>query len=263
MFKSFINSSKKQKSTGIEGLDILLNEGINLGDILLLEQNEDVKYHLGIHRIFLSQGLEENDKVVHISLDNPVLSPPESISETTDGIKVSSTSPIAWRYNRMLHTKNTSEVKGTGTISDARKYNFKKEHKKTDEIVSIPVTTTEEILKRLSKEVDSTTRVSISSLFSPLWNLSQKEIDTFLYELRRIIRCSSAICLVSIPTYFHPEFTYQYFDRIISLETNPISTLKYDGIIECIKTVPLVQHKHAILCNSAGIKIEKIILPPT
>ncbi|KAI5189663.1 elongator complex protein 4 [Nematocida minor] len=260
MFKRHIKEEKEKKSTGIEEMDSLLGGGIRNGEILLLVQQENVKYHLGVHRVFIAQGLEDDEVTVHSSLDNPILSVPGRQMQKAEEAQ-SSAEKIAWRYKTMSRTVNTVNI-STGSLSTAKKYNFKSRHPKENEVKNILDKSLSEISEYLDSTATSNTRISLSSLFSPLWQASEQEINDFLFHLRKTVRKSRAVCMVSIPVYLLDGFNYGYFDSIINLEANTVKELKYDGLIQCIKTEVNDLHKYALVCQSTGIKIEKIVLPP-
>jgi len=261
MFRRLVKDAKKEKhSTGVEEIDLFLGGGLSPGTIILLVQGEDVKAHLGIHRLFLSQGLEDGEQTVHISLDNPNLAPP--------GVQTAQTTPlnavketIAWRYKNMSQIGNTPAIKGT-SVSRSKKFDLKTVHHEAEKVKHAKIEFAAELETSSLYENLERTRVSISSLFSPLWEKTPKEIAEYLFDLRKIVKNHKMVCLVSIPVYLQEAFNYGYFDYVIGLEANRIPSLKYDGILETIKTDHHKQNKYGVYCTSTGIKVEKIVLPP-
>ncbi|KAI5191249.1 elongator complex protein 4 [Nematocida sp. AWRm77] len=268
MFKKLAQDGKQEKrATGTEELDALLGGGMEQGTLLLLVQGEDVKYHLGFHRVFLSQGLEENATTVHVSLDNPRLLIPSLQTQQHTGMhahkegKEEGRAKIAWRYAAMSGTAHTATLGGASTaISQSKKYDLKTPHRHAEKVVQMESTSVSEIESRVSSLQGG--RLSISSLFSPLWSMSSGEIAQYLFDLRRLVKIQDVICMVSVPVHLLDSFVYGYFDYVFGLETNRIPSLKYDGILETLKTEGSKRCKYGVKCRSTGITIEKIVLPP-
>lgn len=258
--KRTLHQERERKSTGVEEIDGLLGGGIKKGEMLLLVQQENVKYHIGMHRVFISQGLEDGEKVFHASKDNPVLPAPGRYRQSEEE-RTTKDEKIAWRYRSMSRTGNTTSI-STSILSRAKRYDFKTRHAKESEVVNIIGKEHKEIIEYL-EEVDATNgRLSISSLFSPIWEISTDGISDFLFHLRRIVKMHQLVCMVSVPVYLLDTFNFGYFDSVINCEGNSVRELKYDGLIQCLKTETNDFHKYALICQSTGIKVEKIVLPP-
>ncbi|KAH9386474.1 elongator complex protein 4 [Nematocida major] len=260
MFKRYIDQERDRRSTGIEELDVLLGGGIRNGEILLLVQQESVRYHIGLHRVFLAQGLEENERVVHSSLDNPVVSVP-GLQQAQETGPATSQEKIAWRYTAMSRTANTARIQGSAA-NTARRFNLRAQHPKQESVAYVKEASLSAMLAGIKAALGKNTRVSLSSLFSPIWGASSQEANDFLFGLRAAIRQSGAVCMVSVPVYLLDSFNYGYFDSVVRLEANTVKELKYDGFIQCVKTEVNDVHKYAVLCQSTGIRVEKIVLPP-
>ncbi|KAI5132242.1 elongator complex protein 4 [Nematocida ausubeli] len=248
MFIRKINRESERKSTGIAELDVLLGGGIRNGHILLLIQQENVRYHIGIHRIFISNGLQENDKVIHLSMDNPILSIPSADAAPSKSTSCSPKERIAWRYSTV------SKISNTSAITSHTLYNMRVQHPKHNEVTNI------QEIKDLQIN-DKNTRLSISSFMSPLWDMTEDDANNFFLSLRQKVRSTNSVCIISVPVYLLQDIMYGYFDYIVEL-SEPVEGLKYDGVLQCIKTETHDRHKYGVVCSSTGIRIEKIVLPP-
>ncbi|OAG29734.1 elongator complex protein 4 [Nematocida displodere] len=263
MFKRLVpESTNRNRSTGTEEIDLLLDGGVPKGNIVLLVQGEEVKYHLGLHRVFLSQGLEDRERVVHVSKDHPFLSPPEVLLPALPGATTSEHEKIAWRYKSMSTTKNTTEIEST-RVSRSRRFDLKKKHRNAGSVIEVGADDLSQILADIAEALaDGPARVSICSLFSPLWTATSEERSSFLFKLRGIIRTSDAICMVSIPVFLLEQFSYGYFDYVLALESNRVPSVSYDGILETLKA-PGSTGRYGVTCRSTGVQIEKIVIPPS
>lgn len=266
MFRKLVKEeTDERRGTGTEELDILLGGGMKSGTLLLLVQGEDVKYHLGLHRVFLAEGVEEDRPTVHLSLDHPrVLIPelqgsaPPLTPQLVPGRK-EEREKIAWRYASMSGTSHQPTVSGT-CLARSKKYNLRAEHRHASRVVQLAGTALDEAKPSLLARPGG--RLSISSLFSPLWEYSATEIASYLFELRRLVKLHQLVAMVSVPVYLLDTFNFGYFDYVLGLETNQVPALKYDGILETLKTAGHQRCKYGVKCRSTGITIEKIVLPP-
>ncbi|KAI5182869.1 hypothetical protein NEIG_00755 [Nematocida sp. ERTm5] len=297
MFNKRVSQKRDTRSTGILDIDVLLGD-IHNKDIILLMPEEGARYHTAIHRIFISKGLEDKERVIHVSVDNTVLNIPDvvrnksgvhtrvnamEIGNKTDSrvnqsnIDINSaqsrhsahglgdanpiTQKISWRY------KNISKVSNSTNIhSDTNRlipgynvqYNMKISHPLSDTVLNISDTNVHNVLDILEEEMKKgVTRISFSSLLF----YNTPDVDTFLFSLRRLVRNYNSICLMSVPVYIY-SISYRYFDLILKLHSNMLNIPKYTGVIECVKSRVHNMHKYAIIYNSTGIKIEKIVIPP-
>lgn len=269
MFTRLIKEKRKKKNTGIEEIDSLCGGEIKSGDIVLLIEGEDVKYHIGMHRIFISQGLEDGDKCFYLSADYSSLSPPSVCTEPTETKTSMEKEKIAWRYKTISSTTAKREIFGMPE-SASKKYNLRSLHEKADALINVKYTDAEESMRDLFEKIDTyaksksstSIRVSILSLFSPLWECTAEQRQKLLFMLRSKIRTSKAICMVSVPVYLLDDFCYGFFDIIFGLEKNTVPAIKCDGFIQCLKSSIYHYEKYAVHCSSTGIRMEKAILPP-
>ncbi|KAI5172018.1 elongator complex protein 4 [Nematocida sp. LUAm3] len=261
MFKRLIKGRKEKRGTGSQEIDRILNGGVKPGEICLLEQGEDVSYHLGIHRLFLSEGLEEEEKTLHLSPDYPRISPPSRTLEVLRPLEPLQDEKIAWRYKNMSRTQSSLQI-GTSALSHSKTYDLKQVHRKSEEIEWIEYSSPKQSIQLALEKLPEGGRLSILSGFSPIWNCSQEDLSELLFLLRRGIRLKKAICLISIPVFLWSTFCYAYFDHVLLLEKNLIPSIKCDGLISCLKSEYVLPEKYAVTCKSTGICIEKVVLPP-
>lgn len=261
MFKRLIKGRKEKRGSGSQEIDRILGGGLRPGEVCLLEQGEDVSYHLGIHRVFLSEGLEEEEKTLHLSADYPKISPPARSLEALRPLEPLQSEKIAWRYKSMSRTQAGTQI-GASALSHSKTYDLKQPHPKSEQIEWIEYSSPRESIRAALEKLPEGGRLSILSGFSPAWSCSQEDLFELLLLLRRSIRLKRAICLISIPVFLWDDFCYGFFDKILLLEKNTIPSVKCDGLISCLKAEHVLLEKYAVTCKSTGICIEKVVLPP-
>ncbi|KAI5184782.1 elongator complex protein 4 [Nematocida homosporus] len=252
MFKRLGRVRQERFSTGGQELDEILGGGMVGGDILLLAVNEGVNYHLGIHRVFIAEGLERNEPTIHSSMDASTLSVPAYVKRPSSTTAPVVNELIAWRYGRMSGTSSTARL---GGAERSGCFDLRQTHPKSDQVIWA------KDLASIITSIKPGSRVSILSMFSPLWGSTN--IQTELFQLRAAIRTQGAIALVSIPINLVDHLNYGFFDQILTLEPKPSkSRIRCDGLIEPRKAPRGCGEKYAIKCSSTGVRIEKAILPP-
>lgn len=279
------DTDQVRRSTGIEGIDVLLAGGVKPGHILLLDIGEDVKYHIGIHRIFLAAGIEAGDEVVHISRDYPKIKIPRPDQRPSE-MKPQEKESIAWRYRAMSSVRSTEELRESiGALpssshgasqsacnnmfgQSSKHYNMRDEHPRKEELKEVAAETPQEMLASLERILQAagkkSVRISIALMLSPLWELEGEKAMRVMYGIKGLVRKYSALCLLSVPVFLLPpgSFSFAFADEVFKLGRKPGAPFRYDGILTCARAPVGNQGRYGVVCGSTGIRIEKIVIPP-
>ncbi|KAF7684188.1 Elongator complex protein 4 [Astathelohania contejeani] len=228
---------------GIPFLDNIL--GIKKGSMILIEEDKYSNYHTIIQKTFISSGLINNETVIAITKENCEIEIPDlKIRKETKREPMS----IAWRYSKCESEHN--EIFDMSRKMDLR-------NKKYCLIDKLDLST----IRNSNPD-----RIAIFSYLSPLWTENED-----LWELKKMVRKSEAVCVVSIPRFLHDDLHHinTYFDVIINFNSYDFQFYpNYNGILEIKKIITLNDMrvntlntmKYGFKLYKYGFKIESIEL---
>eukprot|EP00116_Pleurobrachia_bachei_P003906 sb/3464168/ len=192
-----LHSSLQQTSTGIQALDLVLGNGVNLSSATLFIERDRGEYTPQFARHFISEGVSHGHTVVCCgerveqwleTLPTPIQQDEKQEAEPDlpeDQLK------IAWRYKRRIQARYSHS------------YDLSK-HIPTSQLSSchvIPSTTpAQEILDQISDHItksESVVRVVLDRPFFP--DLEDSSIFRFHYQLRQITNTKNSILLCTYP----------------------------------------------------------------
>lgn len=273
--RTSLHSTLQQTSTGIQSLDLLLGNGINLSSSLLIQEVDRGEYSPVFARHFISEGITHGHSVVCIGervaswLDNL----PKPIEQTTDSQTQDEDSlKIAWRYKRKIQTRfshsyDMSQQRPSEDLSNCRI--FTKSDPSYDDLYNFIETAVHE-------NEDNVVRIVLDRPMFPVTD--EAAFLRFHYNLRKLCAKKNVVtlCLYPVRTMsdslsFYLTQLYNYVLSVESLPRDKKSIFKdYHGILHLVKvanmctfTMPLhdmtdrffkVQRKKFI--------IEKMHLPP-
>jgi len=217
--KTSVTKNQILTSTGIVSLDAVLDGGIPLGTVALVEEenygrNADmiIKHYIaeGIvcnHSILITD-IERKPETIAYDIPKPILE--ESFTSTD----ISQELKIAWRYSQSPiydskphqtstsfgHTFDMSTKFPVNELQNIRYWpNDKSQYTSYSELLKKinEIITTDGFSTKIPVEQRRVLKITISNLFSPIWDSSDMNVITFLYKLRFIIRSSYATCLIT------------------------------------------------------------------
>ncbi|TBU12857.1 subunit of RNA polymerase II elongator protein [Hamiltosporidium tvaerminnensis] len=272
-FKRNTNISKyfqQQKTVnfGIPSLDNLINGNIQEGSLILIKEDKDSKLHLFIQNIFIAECISNEYEVSIFSRDVEFPCIPDKITENELINEKEEKMVFAWRYNHLNPpiTKMKYDLTKKMNLNDKKKFKIFYDTKLL----------TSTILENI-KNVNRNSVISIYSFLSPLWfhfdKISDEEIYKFLFSLRKTIKETKSVCLVSIPSFFKENIHFNlYFDIIFNLKSFLFTNIcpNYSCILNIEKMVPpfglkendLDSLKYGILIKRNNMVVEKVVLPP-
>ncbi|XP_063681610.1 elongator complex protein 4-like [Bolinopsis microptera] len=273
--RTSLHSTLQQTSTGIQSLDLLLGNGINLSSSLLIQEQDRGEYSPVFARHFISEGITHGHTVVCIGervaswLDNL----PKPIEQNTDAQTQDEDSlKIAWRYKRKIQTRfshsyDMSQQRPSEDISNCRI--FTNSDPSYDDLYIF-------IESAVHDNEDNVVRIVLDRPMFPV--ADEAAFLRFHYNLRKLSAKKNVVtlCLYPVRTMsdslsFYLTQLYNYVLSVESLPRDKKSIFKdYHGILHLVKvanmctfTMPLhdmtdrffkVQRKKFI--------IEKMHLPP-
>uniref|UniRef100_A0A336KXH4 Elongator complex protein 4 n=1 Tax=Culicoides sonorensis TaxID=179676 RepID=A0A336KXH4_CULSO len=318
--KPSMHNGQLLSSTGNPSMDFILGGGQQLGTILLIEEDKYrcyaptlLKYYLaeGVmqnHALF-NGGLDENPEEIISKLPAPVTDQSSASREPTNPDPESDDMRIAWRYNSLPKVDSVEESKGTfdhffdlsktldksiiekieitnwdgiNSESCSNNTNLVKNRYMNDCLKTLYKTAQQYKSDKSAKLL----RIVINSFGSPYWysDTFNTDLIKFLYTLKSIVRCTTSICMISIPThllkYVDPDLVTRIrscVDYAVELEsfagsdkeTNPIFKdyhgLLYVRRIRAVNSPAAYQPKIKDLAFKLRRKkfvIEKLHLPP-
>jgi len=270
-----LHSSLQQTSTGIQSLDLLLGNGINLSSSLLIQELDRGEYSPLFARHFISEGITHGHSVVCIgervsswlySLPKPIEQNSDTQTHNEDNLK------IAWRYKRKIqsrfsHSFDLSQQRPPEDLTNCRIY--QNSEPSYEDIIHY-------IESIVQENEDNLVRLVLDRPMFPV--LDEPAFIRFHYNLRRLTALKNVVtfCLYPSKTLsdsltFQLNQLYNYVLSVESLPRDKKSVFKdYHGILHlqkianmCTFTMPLhdvtdrffkVQRKKFI--------IEKMHLPP-
>lgn len=202
-------------STGLPSLDAILGGGLQLGSIMLIEEDEFGTFAKMVLKITLSEGIvsdhllfvaSQEEDLYYWSSHLPALLIKNEINDPQhDDTDEHKNLNIAWRYNDMpkynsapinlnpfSNTYNVTRFMESNRVNNIRYCDLL-----TDEYNQLlndihNVITDENIAKG-----NNLVRICLHSLGSISWS---GNLSLFLYQLRGLIRNEFAVCIVSLPT---------------------------------------------------------------
>uniref|UniRef100_A0A1B0DFP0 Elongator complex protein 4 n=1 Tax=Phlebotomus papatasi TaxID=29031 RepID=A0A1B0DFP0_PHLPP len=213
-------------STGNSSIDHIIGGGMPLGTILLIEEDKYNSYAKVLCRYFLAEGVYRKHSVFlatkEDNADDFVRKLPQAIEEVpekrTELRNVEEEMRIAWRYNdlpkvsleqgskRDYHfdlSRNVpqGDIEACDITSIGSDENFGQLQKALKEKLS------DKCFKLSEESEKKLLRICLNSLGSPLWWTKEDfegKLVRFLVILRSLMRNSTAVCMISIPTHlFH------------------------------------------------------------
>lgn len=254
-------------STGLISLDSIIDGGLPVGTILLIEEDEYAIFsHLFI-KYFLAEGIVSSHGLFVASLDDDpqktVADLPSPVTPDMESIYVCekvSNLKIAWRYKSVPRVESSPAL----GINIAFGHNFdltkplSKEELINKEIIYWPLNEElkgnvyNHLLKQLQGKIrdnghfvdqssirKSVLRVAVDRLGTPLWPDVDTEVPRFLYCLRAILRHAYSSCIITLPTSILKDETVErceyLSDYVIRLESlannsNPAYS-EYNGLL--------------------------------
>lgn len=270
-----LHSALQQTSTGIQSLDLLLGNGINLASSILFQELDRGEYSPVFARHFMSEGVTHGHIVVGVgervsswleNLPRPIELNTDMQPHAEDNLK------IAWRYKRKIqsrfsHSYDLSQQRSLEELKNCRL--FSKSDATYKDIL--------QYVKTVVKEnEDNVVRVVLDRPMYPIED--EAKFLRFHYNLRKITAQKNVVTLCIYPTQtlsdsvtFSLDQLYNYVLGVEALPRDKKSVFKdYHGILHIVKldnmssfTMPLhdvtdrffkVQRKKFI--------IEKMHLPP-
>uniref|UniRef100_A0A1B6HED0 Elongator complex protein 4 n=1 Tax=Homalodisca liturata TaxID=320908 RepID=A0A1B6HED0_9HEMI len=264
-------SSKDQLilSSGVISLDSLIGGGLQIGSILLIEEDEFGVFSKYLTKYFLAEGLVNKHCLFIGSLDCDVqqltheLPCPVDYSDTSQSHSGDSSDElkIAWRYQNQPMVQSAPS---TSTTIFGHNFDLTKPYPK-DALEDAEIAywsnadskdpyaeLLQELWTRIHKQGHSTQaaqprrtalRVALDRLGSPLWPQVEQRLPQFLHSLRRLIQSAHATALVTLPTELLKSKTVavceHLCDNVIRLQSlandpNPVFR-EYSGLLTVIK----------------------------
>lgn len=220
--------------------------------MILYEEDEYSHSHITLAKTFIAKNMFQNPKV--LSLDHKTISIPTLTKNlhipTCDSMK------IAWRYQNLTLEKEENKFDFQNKILLGQQNHLQ-------------VIGPENVMEMIQAN-DKNTLFVIFSLFSPIWDV--KDIERYLYELKRVVKENNHILLVTVPTFMHKNQFCLYFDVVIKFKSLVFddSVKNYDGLLEIRKNYgvdfPRENNYDANLFGYRegryGLLIESIDIPP-
>ncbi|KAK7072136.1 Elongator subunit elp4 [Halocaridina rubra] len=312
-----IHNSQLLTSTGIPSLDYLLGGGLPVGSILLVEEDRYDVYSKLFLKYFLAEGVMNKHMLTVASLDIS----PQSITETLPApvdVEPNETSEsfannpmtIAWRYqnqksqptsfgsNRFSHNYDLTKVMAREQTFEANIESWR--INSNESLRNSYWQLLEAIKKRIETGNMSTLdgspktnvlRLGLHSIGSPLWGLEYgfyekdhkwKNLTTFFYVLRALVRTCYSVCLVTVPSHLFVDPALilrlqSMADFVVRLEsfqgsdkeTNPVFK-DYHGLFHVVKLAainslvpPLLDSVDWVFkLRRHKLTVEKLHLPP-
>ncbi|KAL5286261.1 ELP4 family protein [Megaselia abdita] len=256
--RSSLYNGQTIASTGNPSLDHILGGGVQIGSLLLIEEDPHVVYSKVLAKYFLAEGVVSKQSLFFGSLDDEpedlLKKLPKPVEE--DSNTSSETSPdmrIAWRYNDLPQVNSEQGGQKIGHHFNILEQMSSEDLKESD-ISTWSKGSFSELIKKLAQKVktvkeDSVLRICLTSLGSPLWyseNLEfSKDILKFLTILRAILRTYNTIAFVTIPMGLLEKIDEKLVPRIRNLADYSIQLDSFAGTDR--ETVPAFKEYNGIL----------------
>lgn len=225
-------------STGITSLDTLLGEGLPVGKIVLLLEDQprsSSNYANTILKCFIAQGLVAGNEVVYVGEDSEKIaaSLPGKSSRTDQEFLASNPSrtatpvesptlnkekmSIAWRYKHIHQVESALQPNQPETYGNS--FDLAKRTDPSDLMVIDPPSLADEGLMKLVEEhtklgkPEGLLRIAIRSFGSPLFN--PKDLLRQFYTLRASIRANrNVVLMLTLPGYLQSR---EFLSTILGL----------------------------------------------
>lgn len=254
-------------SSGISSLDEILDGGLPLGSLCLIEEDEYGSFARTITKYFLAEGVQKKNYCLSASMnENPwdlLNSLPSPVVETRDSSDATVMAnkdelKIAWRYeNLSLDTEkekgNTFDLSSPYCLTEAQKNNITVWDGET-----LPTSLSEgtfqnpwclslvhSVMQAITKwNLDSGSssnvlRIVVSSFGSPFWHLDKKnttDLTSTLLLLKSLVRSANAVIVVTIPHHIISEIVVSRSQSIADIAFQ-LKSLREDKYLQDLMDV--------------------------
>ncbi|XP_060837149.1 elongator complex protein 4 [Rhopalosiphum padi] len=228
--KTSVTKNQILISTGIVSLDAVLDGGIPIGTVALVEEENYGRNAYLITKHFIAEGIvcdhsiliadvERKPGTIANDLPKPIH---EDSFQPTD--IVAEDFKIAWRYSQnpiydskpyhtsisFGHTFDMSAKLPVNELQNIRCWPVDKSQGTSYSELLEHINTV--IIKggfstKIPVEQRHVLRITISNLFSPIWDFNDMDVVTFLYKLRILVRSSYATCLITTQAHVIDDVT--------------------------------------------------------
>lgn len=272
-------------STGIASLDALLNDGLPVGRLVFILEDDprsSSNYANTILKCFLAEGIVSGNKTVLMGEEgNKILAGLPGTSTRSDQQVLGLSKPsddkmtIAWRYKHIQSVESGAPAPKFGNNFDLGKKLDVSQYENRTVLIDDIDKSLETIRHELASMEDrkQIMRIAIRSLGSPLFTKDDlKELWRWMHEFHRIVRDNQIVLMATIPSYLDESLLSlgQYADCIIQVKASTAYP-EYQGFIRIVRPLRIPDSfalslpetsNLAFKCKQRRFIIEKFHLPP-
>lgn len=294
--KTSVTKNQILVSTGIVSLDAVLDGGIPIGTVALVEEENYGRNADLITKHFIAEGIVSDHSILIADVERKPETIATNLPKPTRDEHFQSTDivedfKIAWRYSqnpvynsKPHHTSisfgHTFDMSTTIPVDELQniKYWPNKESQSTSYSELLEhinkIVTTDGFSTKIPVEQRRVLRITINNLFSPIWDSKDMDVVTFLFKLRILIRSSYATCLITTRTQIINNVikcrTEHFADTVLIIKPMELSSCAdYNGKLIIGKLASFntflyepVSIDWAMKLTRKKLCVEKLHLPP-